>query len=62
MALFKVVLCTWGKIVGEAVWSRFSRATSGCRTQGAAIHWVPSLAYELPIADREGQRISRRSS
>jgi hypothetical protein len=31
MALFKVVLCTWGKIVGEAVWVAISRATSGCK-------------------------------
>jgi hypothetical protein len=30
MALFKVVLGTWGKIVGEAVWVAISRATSGC--------------------------------
>jgi hypothetical protein len=31
MALFKVVLCTWGKIVGDAVWVAIPRATSGCK-------------------------------
>ena len=25
------------------------------RAQGAAIHSVPSLAYEFPVVDREGQ-------
>jgi len=35
MALFKVVLCTWGKIVGEGVWVAISRATSSCKTEGA---------------------------
>ena len=31
-ALFKVVLCTWGKIVGERVWVAISPATSGCKS------------------------------
>ena|SRR5215475_6403169 len=31
MVLFKVVLCTWGKIVGEGLSVMISRATSGCK-------------------------------
>ena len=61
MALFKVVLCTWGKIVGEAVGPRFRVRHRVARTQGAAFQSVLFPAYELPIADRDGQQVSRRS-
>jgi len=42
MALFKVVLGTWGKIVGEAVWVAISRATSGCKNASFG-KWITKI-------------------
>jgi len=47
MALFKVVLCTWGKIVGEAVWVAISRATSGCKERPFIGCHVSHISFRL---------------
>ena len=47
MALFKVVLCTWGKIVGEGVGPRFRVRHPVARTQGVPFQSVlfPHMSF-----------------